>query len=63
MDMEELKVEAFEIIKQMLPTLNDEQHREVLNRLYEQPNEDPNHVIIDYLYELIKEGNDIGDNS
>lgn len=63
MDMEELKVEAFEIIKQMLPTLNDEQHREVLNRLYEQPNEDPNHIIIDYLYELIKEGNDIGDNS
>lgn len=63
MDMEELKVEAFEIIKQMLPTLNDEQHREALNRLYEQPNEDPNHIIIDYLYELIKEGNDIGDNS
>ena len=63
MDMEELKVEVFEIIKQMLPTLNAEQHREVLNRLYEQPNEDPNHIIIDYLYELIKEGNDIGDNS
>lgn len=63
MNMEELKVEAFEIVKQMLPTLNDEQHREVLNRLYEQPNEDPNHVVIDYLYELIKEGNDIGDNS
>lgn len=63
MNMEELKVEAFEIVKQMLPTLNDEQHREVLNRLYEQANEDPNHVVIDYLYELIKEGNDIGDNS
>lgn len=63
MNMEELKVEAFEIVKQMLPTLNEEQHREVLNRLYEQPNEDPNHVVIDYLYELIKEGNDIGDNS
>lgn len=63
MNMEELKAEAFEIVKQMLPTLNEEQHREVLNRLYEQPNEDPNHVVIDYLYELIKEGNDIGDNS
>lgn len=63
MYIEEVKVEAFEIIKQMLPTLNEEQHREVLNRLYEHPNEDPNHVVIDYLYELIKEGNDIGDNS
>lgn len=63
MYIEEVKVEAFEIIKQMLPTLNEEQHREVLNRLYGHPNEDPNHVVIDYLYELIKEGNDIGDNS
>mgnify|MGYP006907826834 FL=1 len=63
MDIEELKVEAFTLMKEMLPTLNEEQHREILNRLYERPNEDHHHTIIDYLYELIKEGNDIGDNS
>lgn len=53
----ELKGTIVELLKQAFPQLTHDEIIELASILYNNPNEDHNHLIVDYFFELVrKEG-------
>lgn len=53
----ELKVTIVELLKQAFPQLTHDEIIELASILYNNPNEDHNHLIVDYFFDVIrKEG-------
>lgn len=53
-NIDELKYNVIELIKQAIPMLTTDEAKELASIIYNNRNDDPKHLMIDYMYELAK---------